>query len=334
MRVFFIYLHDRQRLFDSKFLTQHNMAPVIIFGPTGNIGSVAARTAAERGAEVVLAMRDVNKAIPGLSKADEDAGSYKRVHADLTDASSVEEAVKTSGAKRAFAYLAFGTPDHMKSTFQAMKAGGIESVVFLSSYTVAGRALESFEASEVIPFIHAQAEISLHSVFGAEHFVAIRPGGFVTNLLRFKDGIVDGHVRLFGGHHELDCVTPGDMGRVSGTVLASGSKNGQKHVYVYGPQIISQEDGIKKIAQAVGKDVKITHLDEDEGLKMLLDSGLPKLVADYFVRQLREPKGRDIDSRFKCYKEGVDNVKLYTGKPSTSFEEWLQENKGLFAGSS
>ena len=303
------------------------MAPVIIFGPTGNIGSVAARTAGEQGAEVVLAMRDTNKTIPGL---DEKAGNFKRVQADLSDAKSVENAVKSSGAKRAFAYLAFGTPDAMKATFQAMKDGGVEFVVFLSSFTIADRALDRIPQSEVIPWVHAQAEISLHAVYGADNFVAVRPGGFATNILRWKDGIVEGHVKIFGEDFEQDCITAGDMGRVSGTILVAGPKNGQKHVYLYGPQLLSQQKAIEKIADALGKEVKLTSLDAEEGLKVLLGHGMPKPVADYIVRATVESRGKPKEDRFTRYDEGVENVKLYTGKPSTGFDEWVAENKAAF----
>ena len=55
------------------------MATVIVFGPTGNIASVAARTAQQHGAKVWLAMRDPSKAIPGLTAEAEQAGNYSRV---------------------------------------------------------------------------------------------------------------------------------------------------------------------------------------------------------------------------------------------------------------
>ena len=49
---------------------------VIVFGPTGNIGSVAAQTASKKGATVYLAMRDPKKAIPGLTKEAEESGFF------------------------------------------------------------------------------------------------------------------------------------------------------------------------------------------------------------------------------------------------------------------
>lgn len=103
---------------------------VIIFGPTGNVGSVAALTAAQLGAKVVLAMRDTQKAIPDLNADEEISGSFERVQADLTQPETVISAVNKTQAKSAFIYLNFGMPDGMKATIQALKSSGIEFVVF------------------------------------------------------------------------------------------------------------------------------------------------------------------------------------------------------------
>ena len=304
------------------------MSTVIVFGPTGNIGSVAARTAQEHGAKVVLAMRDTKKTIPGLSSQQEQAGGFERVQADLTDAGSVAAAVKKSGAKRAFIYVAFGTPDHMKSTLETLKSSGIEFVVFLSSYTISGEP-KDVEPSDLIPYIHAQVEINLDEVFGLENYVAVRPGGFATNTLRYKSEIAAGEVKLYTPNFKLDCVTPIDMGRVSGTILAQGPKNGQRKVYVYGPQIITLSDAIHTIAKILGKTVKITTIDAEEAIEQHLSHGVPKPLAEYMVRRF----GPDEDDNLPRahYEEGVQNVQLYTGAPATGFEEWVAANKGLYS---
>jgi NAD(P)-dependent dehydrogenase (short-subunit alcohol dehydrogenase family) len=85
------------------------MATVIVFGPTGNNGSVAAQIAHQNDAKVWLAMRDPSKAIPGLTPDAEKAGNYSRVQADLSKPDSIAAAVKTSSATRAFIYVAQGT---------------------------------------------------------------------------------------------------------------------------------------------------------------------------------------------------------------------------------
>ncbi|KAH8698929.1 hypothetical protein BGW36DRAFT_152852 [Talaromyces proteolyticus] len=304
------------------------MSTVIVFGPTGSVASVAAATAQKHGATVVLAMRNPQKPIPGLTPEREQELGFKRVKADLTDPDSVAAAVAGSGAKRAFIYLAVGSPDHMRSTLTALKSAGIEFVVFLSSYTIGGE-LRDVPPTELIAYSHAQVEISLDEVFGEENYVALRPGTFATNILRFKDGINAGEVKIFGSHFQLDGITPGDMGEVGGTILVQGPKNGQRKVYLYGPQVVTQGDAIQTAGKILGKDVKITGLSKQEGLDQFLQNGIPKPYADYMIRVLAAPDEHQIVR--SNYEIGVENVQLYTGKPSMRFEEWVGLNKELFS---
>lgn len=301
---------------------------VIVFGPTGNIASVAARTAQEHGAKVLLAMRNTQKPIPGLSAEQEQKGDYERIHADLTNPDSVTAAVKASGAKRAFTYLAHGTSDHMRATLTALKSAGVGFVVFLSSYTVTGEPRD-VPPSEVITYVHAQVEISLDEIFGPDNYVALRPGGFATNLLRYKKGIGAGEVKLYAPSFKFDCITPRDMGRVGGTILVQGPQNGQQKVYLYGPQIIAQGDAVVVIGKILGKDIKVTALNEQEGVDQYMQAGVPKPIAEYMVRKSGSTSNELADRAF--YDIGVENVKLYTGEPSMGFKEWVEENKGLFA---
>ena len=55
------------------------MDPVIVFGPTGQVGSVAALTASTLGTTVWLAMRNTSKPIPSLSQLAEKEGRFQRV---------------------------------------------------------------------------------------------------------------------------------------------------------------------------------------------------------------------------------------------------------------
>ena len=95
----------------------------IIFGPTGAVGSAAARTASQLGAPVVLAMRDTSKSIPGISPSTLASSQFQRVYADLTKPESVFNAVRTTQAARAFIYVAHGSD--MRSTITALKDAGV-----------------------------------------------------------------------------------------------------------------------------------------------------------------------------------------------------------------
>lgn len=310
------------------------MSPtVIVFGPTGSVASITARTAQSHGAKVILAMRDPSKSIPGLTKEQEQQGGYSRVQADLTKPETLTTAVKSSGATRAFVYLAHGSPDHMKSSLEALKSAGIEFVVFLSSYTIGsqGGDPKKVVGSEIIPYMHAQVEISLNEVFGPEKFVAIRAGAFATNLLRYKDGILKGDLRLFGGDFKMDYITPVDMGTVSGTILATqtGPREGQGSVYLFGPQVLPIADAIAVVGKVLEKEFKVTHIDEKEATEQFEAMHFPKPLTDYMIRKF----GEELDEKKErpWYDEGVENVRLYTGKPATALREWAEANKELFS---
>ncbi|KAJ4373043.1 hypothetical protein N0V83_003334 [Neocucurbitaria cava] len=308
------------------------MATVIVFGPTGNIASVAAQTAHQHGAKVWLAMRDPSKAIPGLTLGAEKAGNYSRVHADLSKPDTVAAAVKTAGATRSFIYVARGTPDHMKGTAEALKAAGVEFVVLLSSFTIGYTQPADVRPSESIPYTHARVEVTLDEVYGPERYVAVRPGGFATNLLRQKEGIRAGEVKMYGPGFKIDCITPVDIGGVVGTILAEGPpRDGQRKVFLYGPQILSQRQGLEIIGKVLGKEVKVSGIVAEEALAQYLAKGAPKPMAEYMIRSLGDTNPELEDGSWLAhYKEGVENVKKYTGKPATGFWEWVEANSELF----
>lgn len=301
---------------------------VIVFGPTGNIGSVAAVTAQQHGAEVYLAMRDTSKSIPGLTTDQEKSGGYERIQADLTDPESVRSAAQKSGAKHAFIYAAHGSKDHMKSTLEAMKSGGVEFVVFLSSFTINGPT-KDVPAEEVIPYIHATVEISLDQVFGPENYVAVRPGGFATNCIPYgKNAKAGGDVKIYGSTFEMDCITPRDMGRVSGTILAKGVQNGEHIVYLYGPKPVSQADQAKIVGKVFGKDVNVVKQTPEEAKEHYQAAGVPMPLANYMLKRLGDDQAEQLPRPH--FEQGVENVKKYTGSPAMGFEEWVRENMHLF----
>jgi len=308
------------------------MDPVIVFGPTGQVGSVAALTASSLGATVWLAMRDTSKSIPGLSQSSEEESRFQRVYADLEKPSTVSQAIHTSSAKRAFIYLVHHATDHLAGAIKAMKDAGIEFVVFLSSFTIyTTQALRDIDQDDLLPYVHAQVEANLEDVFGADAHVAVRPGCFITNLLSEKEGIVKNDVKMYGADFEQDSVDPRDVGRVVGHILVSGPKKGQRKVYVYGPQVRSGYECMFKIGQLLGKDLKITVLGAKEAYNGWIRAGMPLSFANYSVKTLGT-KGPDKGNgeRFPKYQEGVENVKLYTGKPPVEFDEWVEKNKALF----
>lgn len=305
---------------------------VIVFGPTGSVGRIVARTAQQNGAKVYLGMRDPSKPIPGLSAADETAGQFERIQADTTQPDTVREAVHKTGATRAFLYLSHGQPDHMQATLEALKAAGIEFVVFLSSYTILRNDPKDFPPADYIPYAHAQVEIRLSEIFGDDNYVALRPGGFSTNAsMWYGDGIKAGKVRMFAPEAAFDCITPDDMGAVGGVVLAKGAQDGQRIVYLFGPEMVQQQDVIRIISDVLGKEVKVEWTDAEGAKQGFIDSGQPPPIAGYLAGRIGDvgPEGFEADCP-GLHAEGVENIKKYLGRPALDFRTWVEANKDLF----
>lgn len=150
---------------------------VIIFGATGGVGSAAALKAYQEGTKVTLAMRDPSKPTASLGGI-----LAEKVQADLSQPETVRTAVRQSGARTAFVYAILAMPDGMRSTFVALKEGGIESVVLLSSFAVQGD-LHAIPPTDIVPYAFAMVEIALEDVFGGR-WSAVRPGYFASNVLQ------------------------------------------------------------------------------------------------------------------------------------------------------
>ncbi|KAJ5169037.1 uncharacterized protein N7482_004631 [Penicillium canariense] len=308
----------------------------IIFGPTGHVGSATARTAHQLGAKVVLAMRDVEKPIPGLNSYQENSGGFIRVQADLTKPETVRAAVSATGAKHAFIYIAHGTTDHMRQTIEALKASGIVFVVFLSSFGVQGDA-RSIPPTDIIAYVHAQVENNLEDVFGTDGYIALRPAFFNTNALWWASMIREGEVRAAYPDGKFDWISPGDIGSVAGSLLVKGiqATEGAEErnvIPLCGPKLVSLRDAMAIFGKALGKDIKVTEVDEDEGVKIMIQNGVPDFVAGPLVKSLGTgDNSEDGSGRFygDAYKKASANLRKYAGQV-TSLEEWAEANKEIF----
>ncbi|KAK5023803.1 hypothetical protein LTS07_008928 [Exophiala sideris] len=311
--------------------------PVLIFGPTGHVGSSTARAAHEHGANIIFAMRDTNKAVPGFS-ADQERG-IERVYADLTKPDTIQEAVTKTGAKRAFMYLVFTASDHMRSSITALKSAGIEFIVFLSSYTVPDDLNSLSKDTNFIALAHGKVETVLKEVYGPAGYVAVRPGGFATNSLRWKDMIKSGgDIKTPYPEALFDWISNDDIGRVAGSVLARGPEviqenGGRNWMLLFGPHPISQADAIETICKVTGRDAKIMPLDEEGSVEFYTTtSHLPEPLSRQMVGMLkkRAELGKSDGLEGPKYEQAVANIQKFGGKAPTGFKQWVEENKDEF----
>lgn len=299
---------------------------VIIFGPTGAVGSAAAIEASKRGAHVWLAMRDPSKPINGLTADQEKQGKFTRVQADLTDTASVEHAVRTSGAKAAFVYRV-QTPDNMLATLQAMNAAGVTYIVFLSSFTIErGKDMSQIPSSRFIPYVHARIEMNLDDL-KIPH-VALRPGDFASNvnfqLDRSDSTSLVAHV--VNGNRLTDKIVPKDIGILAGTVLvnppSSLSQTPKEIMYVYGPKLMNYDEMWETTKKVTGENIKVEHPDREAYIETMMSRGTPRSAAESSY-DLQQYFTENTPFTGDHHERAVENFRKYTGREMTSFEEYL-----------
>jgi nucleoside-diphosphate-sugar epimerase len=293
---------------------------VIIFGPTGDVGSAAALQAYKEGAKVTLAMRDTTKHIPSLSGIIAD-----RVEADLTKPETIRAAVRQSGAKSAFIYAILGTSDHMRASLEALKEAGIDMPVLLSSYSIQSD-IRSVSPDDHVPWVHAQVEISLEEIYGKECFVAVRPNYFASNILWFKAGIQAGEVRHANPEAKYDWISPQDIGRVCGSILARGMK--QRIVWLMGSEKMALKDAVGVVARALGREIKVTKITAEEALEEFLKNGTPEHTARWIVRYITEDAGYEFKTA--VVEEARGNVLKYTHRVPVQFDQWVDGDLAKF----
>lgn len=297
----------------------------IIFGASGAVGSAAARAAERNGAKVSLAMRDPTKAIPGLGSGQ----AFEKVQADLSKPDTVREAVTQTGAKHAFIYCIFEAEDGMRGSIEALKAAGIEFVVFLSSIGIQDDP-KDVSADDFTSYRHARVEISLDAVFGPQGYVAIRPAWFASNI--FQWNVQDGQAKILYPNCKWDWIAPEDIGTVAGALAAGGPSAAQGHnaIALCGPELETQKDVLTILGSILGKDIKIIELDEAAALQKLAGDGWPQPHAQQVVRLLRA-RNEETDGFYigKVFEEARGNILKYGGKEPLTFGDWAAKNKEL-----
>jgi uncharacterized protein YbjT (DUF2867 family) len=298
---------------------------VIVFGASGNVASATAAAARQEGATVYLASRN-----PGTTGSDD----FKTVYADLSKPETVRDAIRSSGATRAFFYLLMTANDAMRGVIEAMNEAGIEFVVFLSSFNVHGDKTKA-DPSNFIAMKHAKVEMVLEEVLGLDRYAAVRPGYFATNALRWRPMVAAGEVKIPFADAIFDWIDERDIGAVAGKLLAGNSQAlsavpSDGGLPICGAELISQRQAAETVAQTLGKDLKITSLTGEEGAQFYVDeAGIPEPMAKQLIKLLRErdeqgPTGQYGESKFS---NGQINIRRVTGKDPTGFAQWAEHHK-------
>jgi uncharacterized protein YbjT (DUF2867 family) len=293
---------------------------VLIFGPSGAVACAAAHEAQRRGASVHLAMRDTTKALPNLPD------SLQRIQADLSDPASLTHAVQKSSATVAFVYTVFASQDHMASSFSALKSAGIQFVVLLSSFKVSGEPEEERNMASFIDRVHAQTESALKN--SGLKYAAIRAAYFNSNVLWNVKEMKTGEVGLLYPDVTFDFLAPSDIGIVCGAILGQPKYHETKTMYLCGPEIMSQERAHGIIGEALGREIKVKALSEEQFLEKF--PHMPRPALETLVKGMRESHEGQNAYPEEMYGQAVANIREYKEGEPMKLGEWVEAHKEDF----
>ena len=267
-----------------------------VLGATGNVGGEVVRLAAGRGHEVVAVARH-RPARP--------VGAVRYVEGDLADASSYLPAL--AGVDAIFTLPGYAG---LADTLDA----GVPRVVLLSSSAApTGRT-----SNAVAAYIIESERLTQRS--GAA-WTMLRPNAFASNALRWKPQLDAGDVIRDGfADVPLSVIHPGDIAAVAVEVLDDDRHAGQAY-RLSGPESLTTAERVRMLGAALGRELTLVELSDDEHRAALLESVPPEYVDAFFEFY----RGGLIDET--SVQSGFTEV---TGRAPRRFEEWLTEHAGEF----
>lgn len=251
----------------------------VVFGASGNTGSVVASRLLDRGKQVRVVARDVAR----LERFK--ARGAEVVAVDVLDPKAVAAAMQ--GAERVWLLV---PPDNASNDLvgrgkqiidhygAALAQHGVKTAAFLSSV---GAQLPSGTGPIVMTHY---AETTLPQQAPKTAFTFVRAAYFMENILNYAQAMKnDGVLPVFGGGegHPFPMVATRDIGEIAGDALVS-PPSATDWVELSGPREYSFEDAAAQASAILGRPVKATALPLDALVPAMMQFGVSANVAGLY----------------------------------------------------
>lgn len=285
---------------------------IVVFGGTGTIGGAVLRRLSEQDAPVRAAVRSPERAA-ALSVPD-----VRTVVADLADPTSLPAALQD--VERVFV----ATP--VSEDQVALESALVDAVAAAPKrpHLVKLAALGyDAPAEDRIALTGGHARIVGHARELDVPLTVLAANGFMSNLLGSAatvrgDGVIYGS----SGDGGVSWIDPDDVGAVAAHVLLSGGHEGASYD-VTGPEALNQDALAERLSAVLDRPVRYVDVPADAYRQNLASFGLPPWLADALgeLQQLyRAHRGELV----------THEVQKATGRPATTFDDWVGRNRGAF----
>ncbi|MDQ1014916.1 NmrA family NAD(P)-binding protein [Streptomyces afghaniensis] len=270
---------------------------ILVTGATGTVGRQVVAELLDRGHEVRVLTRDA-------AKAAFPAG-VEVVEGDLTQ------------------------PDGLASALEGVS--GLHLITFggaaFTPLETGPRILELARSAGVrrITVLHGGGPTPLEDAVRADdgvHWTVLMPVEFMANALEWAEGIVaSGEVREPFVSRLSAMVHEGDIGAVAAVALTEEGHAGQEYV-ITGPEVLTLGDKVATIAAAVGREITLVELTEEQAVARWRAAYLPEDVIGFLLEAYgNTPEvGRTVSG----------TVEKVTGRPARTFAQWAAEHADAF----
>jgi uncharacterized protein YbjT (DUF2867 family) len=273
----------------------------LVTGAAGNVG-----------AEVMRALTAADQRVRALARSGRPTGlppGVEAVAGDLNRPESLTEAL--AGVRGVFLLPGY---EDMKGVLAEVRGAGVERVVLLSGSSAAGG-----DSSNAVSAYMIRSEDAVRESGVA--FTILRPFGFMSNALRWRDQLEAGDVvREPFADVAVAVVDPADIGAVAATALLADGHEGRIHV-VSGPQALRPADRVGILGAALGRELRLEALSDDEA-RTQMSAQMPVEYVDAF---------------FDFYVEGSldesqvqPTVREVLGREPRTFEQWVAAHADAF----
>jgi uncharacterized protein YbjT (DUF2867 family) len=283
-----------------------NTGKVLITGATGNTGSGLVPKLREAGVEVRAFVRDEAKA-----QALKDIG-VEVVLGDLDRPETIEPAVE--GVDKIY-LLTWNGPTQEKqveNVLNAAKKAGNPHIVRHSMW--------GSEKSRIIQQ-GERAEQAIKS--SGLPWTLLKPTFFMQNTMMAAQTIKsDGVIYWDTGNGKLGMIDVRDIVDSAYAVLTGSGHDGKSYILT-GPKAISMQDVANTFSKVLGRDINYVNVPHEASLQSMVSMGFPEWIARGYG-ELMEGFSQGFASQV------TDNVKILTGHPARSFEQFARDYIQVF----
>jgi uncharacterized protein YbjT (DUF2867 family) len=273
---------------------------LLVTGAAGNVGGELF--------ELLRQAQDVRALVRDPDRTPLPAGADVAV-GDLDHPASLAGAAAGVGS----VFLLGGRRD-MPGLLAELRTAGVEHVVLLTSRSVIGGV-----PGNAIVDMWTNSEAALRASGLA--WTILRPSGFMSNLLRFKEQLRSGSVvRAPFADAPIAMIDPLDIAAVAARALTDRAYLSQS-LELSGPVALLPEAQVEILSRALGRPLRFERLSEEETRAELARVFPPSFVD----AQLRFFVGGEFDDG-----RLVSTVHHILGRPPRSLEQWLQAHVQAF----